>query len=77
MKLDVKSRQLTKGYLVNREGRISKFNSAQQRFYCGSKVMNNNSFFSDGYCGPDDGNNCPACMRLDYQHDKRYQNVYN
>jgi len=39
--------------------------------------MNNNSFFSDGYCGPDDGNNCPACMRLDYQHDKRYQNVYN
>ena len=76
MKLDVKIRSLPKGYLVNREGRISKHNPIQGHFYCGAKVMNNNSFFNDGYCGPDDGNNCPACMKLDYQYDKRYESVH-
>jgi hypothetical protein len=37
-------------------------------YYCGRKVMERHNFpaenMTDGYCGPDNGPNCPACRVL-------------
>jgi hypothetical protein len=53
MALDLQSRQLPKGYLVNKEGRTVR-RGVQDKFYCGSKVL---SGFPgcDGWCGPTNG----------------------
>jgi hypothetical protein len=36
MKLDVQSRRLPKGYLVNKEGRTARISAESGKFYCGS-----------------------------------------
>jgi hypothetical protein len=64
MKLDLMSRNLPKGWLVNREG----FQSRKGRnglFYCGRRVLVGTPY-CDGYCGPTDGPNCYACAQLDW-----------
>lgn len=62
MKLDIRSRALPKGYLVNREGYACKRGEIQS-FYCGRKCLIGVAF-SDGYCGPKDGPACPSCNTI-------------
>ena len=71
MKLDIKSRLLPKGYLVNREGAIARRGSTNH-FYCGRKVLNG-VIFSDGYCGPTNGPACNSCKVLNEQANNRYK----
>lgn len=56
MLLDIQSRNLPKGWLVNREGFLAKKGSTGL-YYCGRCVMIG-VFNCDGYCGPDNGPNC-------------------
>jgi hypothetical protein len=63
MKLDIASRQLQKGYLVNKEGRIARPSPSTQQFYCGSRVLVGKPG-CDGYCGPTNGPACGACILL-------------
>jgi hypothetical protein len=53
MKLDIRSRALPKGYLVNREGYPCR-KGVNSIFYCGRKCLFGVAF-CDGYCGPTDG----------------------
>jgi hypothetical protein len=62
MALDISKRHLPPGYLVNRQGAPARRNGG--KFYCGRMVMRNDPT-TDGYCGPNDGNNCISCRRLD------------
>jgi hypothetical protein len=73
MQLDLNSRILPKGWLVNREGFPSKKGSTGQ-FYCGRCVMRNIPN-CDGYCGPDNGPNCDSCKKLDVLAKNRYSNL--
>lgn len=70
MELDVASRCLPTGYLVNKEGRISKL-APNGNVYCGSKVMNGVPG-CDGWCGPNDGPQCSSCRILQTQWNERY-----
>jgi uncharacterized protein YfkK (UPF0435 family) len=71
MKLDIKYRGLSKGWLVNREGFVSKKSPETELFYCGRKVMPIDHH-CDGFCGPNNGPNCKACTILDIQAKSRY-----
>lgn len=70
MKLDIKSRVLQKGYLVNKEGRMAR-KGETGIFYCGSKVLIGVTS-CDGYCGPTNGPNCGPCKLLTTQSADRY-----
>jgi hypothetical protein len=50
MKLDLKSRMLPKGYLINRMGHIERWGDAGN-FYCGCKVLVGVRNCDD-WCGP-------------------------
>lgn len=63
MELDVAARRLPRGYLVNGDGRTARKGDTG-KFYCGAAVMQG-VLLCDGYCGPTDGPNCPACVALD------------
>ena len=63
MKLDLKSRNLSKGWLVNRDGVKAKKGSTGH-FYCGQHNLVGTPN-CDGYCGPNNGPNCSACKKLD------------
>ena len=69
---DYNSRNLANGVDINKErekknayGRTSRFGDVQ-RYYCGGK-LETNCDCCDGNCGPDDGCNCKACMKLDIE----------
>ena len=62
MQLDLKGRSMPKGWLVNRDGYAAR--KSGKKYYCGRNVMVGVAF-CDGYCGPTDGQNCPACEKLD------------
>ena len=64
MELDVKSRKLPKGFLVNRYGFVSRISPETDKFYCG-RIYTQRSLGHDGYCGPTNGPNCKACANLD------------
>ena len=70
MELDVSSRCLPNGYLVNKEGRVSKL-APNGNVYCGSKVMNGVPG-CDGWCGPNNGPQCSSCRILQTQWNERY-----
>jgi hypothetical protein len=53
MELDLASRQLPRGYLVNRAGLTCKINRSGT-VYCGAKVMVGVRG-CDGWCGPTNG----------------------
>ncbi|PAA47919.1 hypothetical protein BOX15_Mlig023966g1 [Macrostomum lignano] len=57
--------------LVNREGAVSRLSSETNKFYCGRKNMARDRM-TDGFCGPNNGNNCHACRQLDIQSRDRY-----
>ena len=61
MKLDIETRLLPKGYLVNKEGASCRSNDG--KFYCGRRVLVGEPF-CDGYCGPTNGPSCPSCKIL-------------
>lgn len=63
MKLDLKARNLPKGWLVNRDGFVSRKGLTGQ-YYCGRKVLLSDSW-CDGWCGPTNGPSCDACKTLD------------
>jgi hypothetical protein len=63
MKLDIRSRNLTRGWLVNSDGVKAKKGSTGL-FYCGQYNLVGIAF-CDGYCGPNNGPNCNSCKQLD------------
>jgi len=70
MMLDIESRALPKGHLVNKQGRIARVGE-DNTWYCGAKVMEG-VFGCDGWCGPTNGPQCPACQQLQGQLAFRY-----
>ena len=74
MELDVETRKLGKGYLVNRKGFVSRVSNKTGKFYCGRKVGVLGSYH-DGYCGPTNGPNCQSCQYLDFYAPKKYSNL--
>lgn len=58
MELDMKSRGLPKGFLVNSDGVICKVDIARKTVYCGTLV----SSFRDSRCAPKDP--CSSCNKL-------------
>ena len=76
MSLDVQKRQLPRGWLVNRDGASAKCSRDEPtKFYCGRMVMTHDRR-TDGYCGPTNGPQCNACLRLSEQQDRRYGQVW-
>ena len=73
MQLDLISRNLQKGWLINREGFASRKGSTGQ-FYCGRNVLKNVPN-CDEYCGPTDGPNCYSCKKLDVLAKNRYNSL--
>ena len=68
-KLDLETRDLPKGHSLNKDGFAVRKGASWQgatRFYCGRKVMPRDHL-SDGWCGPTDGHNCPACVMIQHQ----------
>ena len=63
MELDLLSRGLPKGWLINSEGFPSR-RGTNDLFYCGRYVLAGTPF-CDGYCGPSNGPNCQSCQKLD------------
>ncbi|XP_055344526.1 uncharacterized protein LOC129592499 [Paramacrobiotus metropolitanus] len=47
----------------NPDGNVAR-QGASGKYYCG-KALNGNCRCCDGFCGPDNGCNCQACMKLD------------
>ena len=75
MELDIKSRKLPKGWLVNSDGCVAR--KSEGNFYCGRRVMSNVRG-CDGYCGPTNGPSCEACKKLDQMTKSpngRYKNL--
>lgn len=72
MKLDIDSRNLPKGWLVNSKG-FSSRKGKTGLFYCGCLDRN----LRMKYCGPTDGPNCESCQKLDEMTkiDKRYKKL--
>lgn len=72
MELDIKSRGLPKGWLVNREGYASKKSIENGRFYCGRKVIS-----SSHNCGSPSllSFNCASCKKLDSQSNAGYSRL--
>ncbi|PAA51533.1 hypothetical protein BOX15_Mlig003331g1 [Macrostomum lignano] len=60
--------------LVNREGVIARVGQETGRFYCGRPNMAHDPA-TDGFCGPNNGNNCHACHQLDRQAQGRYADI--
>ena len=66
-RLDLATRSMPSGYVVNKEGFASRAGDVWQgrvRFYCGRKVMASRTVsgcYTDGWCGDDDGENCASC----------------
>ena len=76
MQLDLKSRILPRGYLVNKDGAVTRRNNNQGLFYCGRRVMAiQNINFTDGYCGPNNGPQCRQCDNINYQADGLYKSL--
>jgi hypothetical protein len=73
MKLDVESRLLPRGYLVNRDGFPSR-KGTTGHWYCGRQVMER-EHRCDGFCGPTNGPNCRACRKLERQVSSRYSSL--
>ena len=70
MKLDLKSRMLPKGYLINRMGHTVRRGDAGN-FYCGCKVMVG-ARNCDGWCGPTNGPQCDSCRIIQGLSQTRY-----
>ena len=73
MLLDIEARALPKGYLVNKEGRISREGKGSM-WHCGARVIKG-VFRSDDWCGPTNGPQCSACKRLQSQLNNRYASI--
>lgn len=75
MLLDIHTRKLPPGWLVNREGAAARCSRVvPSKFYCGRRVMTDDPT-TDGYCGPNNGQQCIACQRLNEQRPGRYKEL--
>jgi len=72
--LDIAKRNLPPKFLVNKAGAPSVKVSQTNHFYCGRK-MTAPKLNCDGYCGPNNGPNCDACIALDENAAKLYPNI--
>jgi hypothetical protein len=71
MELDLKARNLPKGHwLVNADGFNAKKSSKNGLFYCGRRVLTGNRS-----CGPDAGENCESCNKLNEMEKNTYMNL--
>lgn len=61
MELDIKSRNLPNGWLVNSDGFAAR--KSDGKFYCGRLVLEDTDF-CDGYCGPENGPQCKLIGNL-------------
>ncbi len=76
MLLDVQKQKLPRGWLVNREGASARCSPENPtKFYCGRMVMTHD-IRTDGYCGPTNGEQCNACLKLNEQQYRRYGRVW-
>jgi hypothetical protein len=73
MKLDLKSRMLPKGYLVNKMGHAVR-RGANGNFYCGCKVLVGVRN-CDGWCGPTSGPQCDSCRSIQGLSQTRYASL--
>lgn len=73
-KLDRESRQLPKGFLMNGQGRICRRGGNGRDWYCAAGVMQGVPG-CDGYCGPTNGPNCPACQEMATLTENRYRKL--
>lgn len=73
-KLDVESRALPKGFLMNGQGRICRHGGNGSDWYCGAGVLQGVPG-CDGYCGPTNGPNCPACQEMAALSTGRYRKL--
>lgn len=73
-KLDMESRDLPKGFLMNGQGRICRRGGNDTDWYCGAGVMQGVPG-CDGYCGPTNGPNCPACQEMAALSAGRYRKL--
>lgn len=55
MELDIQSRNLPSGWLVNRDGFVAR--KSGSKYYCGRLVLEDLTN-SDGHCGPNNGPQC-------------------
>ncbi|PAA59567.1 hypothetical protein BOX15_Mlig009760g1 [Macrostomum lignano] len=75
MRLDLASFNISRPLtLINREGAVARISLQAAKFYCGRAVMGSDPR-TDGFCGPNDGNNCHACYKLDQQLRNRYADI--
>lgn len=72
--LDVKSRDLPSGFLMNGQGRICRRGENGRDWYCGAGVMQG-VYNCDGYCGPTNGPSCPACQEMAALAGGRYRKL--
>lgn len=70
MELDITSRKLPEGYLVNRDGATCRKSNETELFYCG-RMLN-----SVQYCGPNKGESCQECAIIQDQCDTRYADIW-
>ena len=76
MLLDVQKKQLPHGWLVNSDGASARIGPGNPtKFYCGRMVMTHDRR-TDGYCGPTDGEQCAACLKLNQQQYRRYGQIW-
>lgn len=75
MQLDLLSRNLPKGWLVNTDGFPCR-KGTTGLFYCGRLVLRGTPN-CDGYCGPTNGPSCHACKKMDImtKQNGRYSNL--
>lgn len=77
MLLDVQKRKLSRGWLVNSDGASARCSPEEPtKFYCGRRVMTHDRR-TNGYCGPTNGNQCDACLKLTNQQHRRYGQIWS
>jgi len=74
MILDIKTRRLPRGYYVNREGAVARAGETGN-YYCGRKVMDDDDYSCDGWCGPTNGPQCYACQLLEAEINNEYKDI--
>ncbi|CAF3575947.1 unnamed protein product [Rotaria sp. Silwood1] len=76
MLLDVQKRALPQGWLVNSDGASARCSRQMPTiFYCGRGFILDDDT-SIQYCGPTNGSQCIACLRLSQQQCDRYSQIW-
>ena len=76
MLLDIKARNLPEGFLVNPDGRISRWGSKGKKMYCGAKYFGSKNNPCESFCGPNNGQNCSDCDQLQQDWNSFYKLIF-